>query len=277
MAQSSLPMRRSAEIVKPAALRKQKSPRTRWERLLPLLFALLLMILWHFGTQASGSLAFVIATPSAVLDAFGMLIANGSLPRNLLITLSETLLGLVLGVPLAAVIGYAIAKNRLLERILGPYAVGFQAVPIVAIAPILITRLGGPGIASVSMVAALIVFFPMLMATITGIRGVSPELREMLMSLRATPWQQFRWLELPSAAPSLLGGLKISVTLAVIGTVVGEAYGATAGLGYMIYSSRFMYNPAGVMVGIFTLTALALALYEIVVRLERRILRWRSA
>lgn len=165
-----------------AAFRAQKASRTGWERFSPLFLAVLLVIVWHLGTQDSGSLAFVIATPSAVLESFGALIANGTLPRNLLITLFETFLGLLIGIPLAAILGYAIAKNRLLERIFGPYVVGFQAVPIVAIAPILITRLGGPGIASVSVVVALIVFFPMLMATLTGIRGVSPELREMLMS-----------------------------------------------------------------------------------------------
>jgi NitT/TauT family transport system permease protein len=250
--------------------------RRLWYRLPTLMVALAILALWHFQTRESASLAFVIATPEAVWQTFGQLLSNGTLLNHLGTTVLEVMLGLSMGVPSALLLGYLIARNRFAERTLAPYVVGFQAVPLIAIAPILITRLGGPGVASVSVVAALIVFFPMLMSTMVGIRSVPAELRELFRALNASPWQTFYRLELPSAAPSLFGGLKVSVTLAVVGTVVGEAYGATAGLGFMIFSSRFVYNPAGVMVGVFTLTALALLLYEGVARLERRALRWRA-
>jgi NitT/TauT family transport system permease protein len=80
---------------------------------------------------------------------------------------------------------------------------------------------------------------------------------------------------MPAALPAMFGGLKVSATLAVVGAVVAESFGSNAGLGFLIYSSRYVFNPAGVFVGIFTLTALALALYEGVARLERRFLAWR--
>lgn len=246
-----------------------------WERLLPVLVALALIGAWYLSTRGAGGLAFVIATPEATLAEFGKLINNGSLLRNIGVTLGEVLIGWVGGTVAALTLGYGIATNRLLERLLGPYAVALQAVPIIAIAPILITRLGGPGPLSVAIIAGLIIFFPMLMTVIVGFRGVDPALREMMLALHANRRQLFWLLEVPAAAPALFGGLKVSATLSVIGAVVGEAYGASAGLGYMIYSARFMYNPAGVMVGVFTLTVLALTLYEIVARAERRALRWR--
>ncbi len=264
-----------AHAIRTPAMPTASGLRRLWNRLPALLVAAAILLLWHFQTRESASLAFVIATPEAVWQTFGQLLGNGTLINHLGTTLLEVLLGLLLGVPSALLLGYLIARNRFAERTLAPYVVGFQAVPLVAIAPILITRLGGPGIASVSVVATLIVFFPMLMSTLVGIRGIAPELRELFRALNATRWQTFHRLELPASAPSLFGGLKISVTLAVVGTVVGEAYGATAGLGYMIFSSRFMYNPAGVMVGVITLTALALLLYECVAHLERYVLRWR--
>ncbi len=251
------------------------APRSVWERVLPILVAFALIGAWYLSTREAGGLAFVIATPEATFAEFVKLINNGSLFRNLGVTLGEVLIGWAGGAAAALTLGYGIATNRLLERLLGPYAVALQAVPIIAIAPILITRLGGPGPASVAIIAGLIVFFPMLMTVIVGFRGIDPTLREMMLALHANRRQMFWLLEVPAAAPALFGGLKVSATLSVIGAVVGEAYGASAGVGYVIYSARFMYNPAGVMVGVFTLTALALTLYEIVARLERRALRWR--
>ncbi|MFQ3535809.1 MAG: ABC transporter permease [Aggregatilineales bacterium] len=268
----------STQTISPPSLSapRPNAWRRLWKRLPALTVAVALFGLWHFQTRDSASLAFVIATPEAVWRTFWQLLGNGTLLNHLGTTVLEVTLGLLMGVPSAVLLGYVIARNRFAERTFGPYVIGFQAVPLIAIAPILITRLGGPGIASVSVVAALIVFFPMLMATLVGIRSVPSELHELFRALNASPWQTLYRLELPSAAPSLFGGLRVSVTLAVVGTVVGEGYGATAGLGFMIFSSRFMYNPAGVMVGVFTLTALALLLYEIVAQLERRALRWRG-
>jgi NitT/TauT family transport system permease protein len=245
-------------------------PRLRW---LPLLVGVLIIGLWYFQTRGEGGNSFVLASPGAVIDEFIRLLANGSLLRHIGTTLLEIALGFGAGVGLAFLLGYGIARNRFLEQLLGPYAVGFQAVPIVAIAPVLI-RFFGPGLATNSVICGLIVFFPMLMSTIVGMRNIDHDLEALMRSLNATRWQTFTRLEIPGALPSLLAGLKISTTLAVAATVVGEAISSTAGLGFLIYSSRYVYNTAGVLVGVFTLTALALLLYELVVRLERRLLAW---
>lgn len=253
-------------------------PRRRALRLrpLPLLFGLVLICLWYGATRGTDGTSFVIASPEAVLAEYGKLLGNGTLPRHFATTLAEIGIGFAFGVSAAFALGYLIAKNRVLERTLGPYAVGFQAVPIIAITPIL-TRAFGAGLMTNGVICGLVVFFPMLISTIVGIRGVDPDLRDLMRALSATRWQVFARLEVPAALPSLFGGLKVSATLAVVGAVVAESFGANAGLGFLIFASRYNFNPAGVLVAIFTLTALALALYEVVARIERRMLAWQQA
>ncbi len=256
----------------------QRSPTTIYRpagrfRLLPLAVALVALACWHILTSGEGSISFVIAPPLAVARQFVALVSNGTLFRHIGITLSEIALGFVVGVSLAFLLGYAITQSWLLERTLSPYVVGFQAVPLVVIAPVLIVMFG-PGVITNAGICALIVFFPMLVSTIVGVRSVDPDLRDLMRSLTATRWQMFTRLELPSALPALFGGLKIGATLAVAGAVVGEAISANAGLGFLIYASRYVYDKSSVWVGIFTLTALALLLYELIARIERHFLAW---
>ena len=247
-------------------------PRFNW---LPVAIALVVLAAWYLLTLDSAA-AFIVASPGAVAQHFVMILLNGTLLKNIGTTLLEIGLGFALGVACAFVLGYGIARSRILEQAIGPYAVGFQAVPIIAIAPVLI-RFFGPGMISIAIICALIVFFPMLVSTMVGIRNVSPELHELMRSLSATRWQTFTQLEIPAALPVLFGGLKICATLSVVGAVVGELVGSQAGLGFMIYQARYVYDSAGVLVGVFTLTGLALALYEVVARIERLVLRWQRA
>jgi NitT/TauT family transport system permease protein len=161
------------------------------------------------------------------------------------------------------------------ERLLSPYVVASQAVPIVAIAPLLVIWFG-PGLLSKIMITALIVFFPVLINTIVGLRSVPDELRDLMRSLLATPWETFTKLEAPAALPVFLGGLRIGATLAVIGAVVGEFVGADRGLGFMINLARGQYDTALVFVAVLTLVALAFGLYGSVVLAERRLLSWQQ-
>jgi NitT/TauT family transport system permease protein len=200
---------------------------------------------------------------------------EGSLLRHTGYTLAEVLTGMLIGVGAAAVLGYLLAKSRLAERLLAPYIVATQAIPVVAIAPLLIIWLG-TGLASKVLICALIVFFPVLVNTVVGLRSVSANLRELMRSLGATPLQTFRLLELPAAMPVLLGGLKIGATLSVIGAVVGEFVGADRGLGFLINVARGQYDTALVFVGVFVLVIMAISLYGLVALAESRFLSWRE-
>jgi NitT/TauT family transport system permease protein len=148
-------------------------------------------------------------------------------------------------------------------------------VPVVAIAPLLIIWFGSD-LKSKILICSLIVFFPMLINTIVGMRSVPTDLRDLMRSLQATRWQTFRYLEVPAALPVFLGGLRIGATLSVIGAVVGEFVAVDHGLGYLISQGRGIYDTPLVFVAVFTLVFLALALYGIVVLLENRLLAWQQ-
>jgi NitT/TauT family transport system permease protein len=233
------------------------------------------ILLWRVVAAMELLPVFMLPTPEMVLARFALTIRNGSLLRHTLVTLSEVLMGLAAGVSAATLLGYILAKSRSLEKLLAHYIVASQSVPIVAIAPLLVIWFG-PGLASKILICALIVFFPVLVNTIVGLRSVPEELQDLMRSLQATRWQTARYLEVPAALPVMLGGLRIGATLAVIGAVVGEFAGADRGLGFLINVGRGQYDTALVFVGVFTLILMALSLYGSVVLVERRLLSWQQ-
>ncbi len=233
------------------------------------------LILWQVFTAYSDIPSFIFPTPLDVWEKFLSVIWDGSLLFHTLVTLREVLIGLTLGLSTATLTGYFLAKSRTVERVLSPYIVASQSIPIVAIAPLLVIWLG-PGIFSKILTSALIVFFPVLVNTIVGIRSVPGELYELMKSLQANHWQRIIKLEIPAALPVFLGGLRIGATLAVIGAVVGEFVGADKGLGFLVNVGRGLYDTSLVFVSVFTLVILALGLYGSVVFLESRLLSWKK-
>ncbi len=231
--------------------------------------------LWWAVARWSGLPAFILPSPLDVWARFWRALGDGSLAFHTMITLLEILLGLLSGATLAMVLGYLIAKSHTLERLLSPYLVASQAVPLVAIAPLLVIWFG-PGMFSKVLICALIVFFPVLVNTVVGVRAVPPALYDLMHSLRASRWQILQKLEIPAALPVFLGGLRIGATLSVIGAVVGELVGADRGLGFLINVGRGQYDTALVFVAVFDLIALALALYGMVAWVEARVLVWQE-
>jgi NitT/TauT family transport system permease protein len=219
--------------------------------------------------------SFILPAPADVATAAQHALADGTLWRNTRVTVSEVFAGLGLGLLAASLLGYLLAKSKRLERMLAPYLVASQSVPVVAIAPLLIIWFGSGRLSKV-LVCALIVFFPLLVNIMIGIRSVPPELRDLMRSLKASRWQTFQMLELPAALPVMLGGLRIGVTLAVVGAVVGELVGADQGLGFMINQARGLFNTPLVFVATLTLVIITLSLYGAVMALEKALLRWRG-
>ena len=242
--------------------------------LLPLALGLFLGV-WELIIRLGGYPPFILPSPGRVYTKLGSVLADGLLWWHTRITLAEILGGLALGLTTATVLGYLLAKSRSLERIISPYIVASQAVPIVALAPLLVIWFGA-GQLSKALVCALTIFFPMLVNTMVGIRSVEPDLVDLMRSLRATQWQVFILLEVPSALPVLLGGLKVSVTLSVIGAVVGEFVAADRGLGFLINVARGNFDTPLMFVALFTLVNIALILYLLVVLTESLFLRWRG-
>jgi NitT/TauT family transport system permease protein len=235
----------------------------------------LALLLWQSLIWLTGYSPFILPSPARVGARWLAALADGTLLRHAAITLGEILSGLALGLAVAASLGYLLACSPTLERLLAPYLVASQSIPVVAIAPLLIIWFGS-GFLSKVLVCALIVFFPVLINVVVGVRSVEPDLRDLLRSLRASRWQTFRHLELPAAMPMLLGGLKVGATLSVIGAVVGEFVGGHTGLGGLITTARNYFDTALVFAAVLTLVIIALGLYGAVAWLERRLLAWKN-
>ncbi len=248
-----------------------------WIRGMLLLFSgLLFLLLWEGLVRWQHYPPYILPSPELVARKGLRALQDGTLWRHTRVTLVEILGGLALGVSGATVLGYLLAKHPLLEHLVGPYVVAAQAIPVVALAPLVILW-AGSGLWAKILVAALTLFFPTLVNTMVGIRSVEQRYMELMRVLNANRWQIFRLVEVPAALPILLGGLKIGTVLAVIGAVVGEFVAADQGLGFLInLTSRGTLDTALLFVAVGTLVLIALALYSGVGYVESRVLRWRG-
>ncbi len=231
--------------------------------------------LWYLVARWGNYPAFILPDPGSVLSELKLISLNGLLWFHVKATLIEMAGGLALGLTSATLLGYILAKSPLWERLLGPYIVASQSVPAVAIAPLLIIWFG-TGKTSKVLICGLVVFFPILVNTIVGIRSVDEGLKTLMRSLHASKWQTFIRLEIPAALPVLLGGLKIGVTLSVIGAVVGEFVGADRGLGYLLNLAKGLFNTPLMFATLIVLTIISLSLYLLITGLEKWLLFWRN-
>jgi len=243
--------------------------------LIPVFTVLTVLAIWQLIVSARLYPTFIIPSPISVVNKGLQVIGDGSLFYHAGVTFGNVVAGLLVGLILAVSLGYLIAKTPVLEDFLSPIIVAVQSAPVVAYAPLLVIWFGS-GPTSKIVTGALIVFFPMLMNTIVGIRTVPQPLRDLMVSMRATRWQTFTKLEIPAAMPVLIGGLKISATLAVIGAVVGEFISANAGLGFLVNLARSQYDTPLVIIAVLTLTLIARFLYGLVSFMERFVLVWQK-
>lgn len=251
---------------------------TGWGRLLGIGASLLILLgAWQLLVVVTQLPAFILPAPAAVGRQLIIVVQDGRLAQHGFTTLSEVVPGLLIGAGVAAPLGYLLAKSPMAERFLSPYLIASQAIPIIAIAPLLTIWVPSTYWSRV-LVAVLVVFFPILVNMVAGMRGVSAELYDVMRSFKATPWQIFRQLELPAALPVLLAGLRVGATLSVIGALVGEfVQPRSAGLGFLLVTARYQFKTDLVFVVLLTLAVMALSLYGLVLLLERRLLRWQRA
>lgn len=241
---------------------------------------LLALAIFVMGWQALVTIGdfdrFILPAPIDVAEQFGVVIEDGRLLKHTLVTLSEVLAGVLIGCTMAATLGYLLAKSPLAERLLSPYLIASQAIPVIAIAPLLSIWIQSTYWSRV-LVAVLVVFFPILVNVIVGVRSVSAESHQLMKALGASRLQTFLKLELPAALPVLLGGLRIGATLSIIGALVGEfVQPRNEGLGYLLVTARYQFKTPLVFVILVTLAALALTLYSLVYLLEKRLLHYKT-
>lgn len=228
-------------------------------------------VLWQAVVLLGSYPRYILPGPGLVAERFVTAWMDGTMWPHARTTLVEVLLGFAIGASLALVVGVLLARSRLAERLLSPYLVAAQATPILALAP-LIALWFGTGLVSKLVICTLIVFFPVAVATMVGIRSVDPRLLEMARSFRATGWQVVARVEVPAALPAILGGMRVGITLAVIGAIVGEWAGGESGLGVLINISRgSLFDIPLMFATLATLALLGVLLYLAMVLVERRL------
>jgi NitT/TauT family transport system permease protein len=253
-------------------------PRAGSKRAVPagtgLLISLALVVfVWKAIVVLRNYPAFILPAPELVLQRLMIELSAGTLRHHATLTLIESLGGFGLALAASLVLAYILAHARRLERIVAPQLAATQAVPVVAIAPLIILWVGAD-LRSKMLVAALVTFFPILSSSIVALRSVPRELMEMAKISGANRGQTFWHVELPLAAPGIFGGVKAGLALATTGAVVGEFVGARDGLGALINISRGLFDTPLMFVALITLAALTLSFYLIAVVLERALVRW---
>lgn len=253
----------STEVKRPAP------PLWSWSLLLPVLTLLALLAAWQWAAVRLQQ-PFLLPTPEQVW-ARGR--DNAPLLWSALwVTARTTLLGTALGGLLGLLIGYPVARWRLLERALSPLIVMSQSTPIVILAPLLVSWVGF-GFLPAVLVSALSAFYPVLVATLVGVREVDRTYHELFQSLGANFWQRLVYLEWPAALPMLLGGLRLSSSLALIGAVVWEFTDPNQkGIGVAVQQAKNNYDMALQLAAVALLIAFGVTLYSLVTWLERRVM-----
>jgi NitT/TauT family transport system permease protein len=229
------------------------------------------IVIWEAGVRLLHVPEFILPAPSLIWrDTTGL--GFGILPHiwaTLLTILGGYLAALVISLPLAV----ALSSSRLLSSVLYPLLIIKQSVPVVALAPILIVILGS-GEAPRITITALIALFPMVVSTATGLKSTPIELVELSSAMGASWWKQLVDIRLPSAVPYILSGAKISMTLSVVGAVVGEFVAAERGLGYLIYTSTAYFHVSIAFGAMIVLSAIGLILFQAIVWIERLAFPW---
>lgn len=238
------------------------------------LFVLSVIVVWQLIILIGKYPSFILPAPREVAIELLNILPTPAFWGHVATTFVEVLGGLSIGAALAIVLGYFIAKSTIVNSLVSPLVVASQAVPIVAIAPLLAMWFGY-GLTPKVVTSLLIVFFPILISVVAGIRSVEPNLRDLMRSLQATRWQMFTKLEAPSALPMVLSGLKVGATLAVIGAIVGEFVNSDRGLGFLIKQGNGEYNTTRTFAALIVLIVMALIMYGSVALIERKWLAWR--
>ncbi|WP_051630998.1 ABC transporter permease [Afifella pfennigii] len=237
-------------------------------RLLLLLFSL---FVWEALVRASGVPAYILPAPSALLSAFLAMPAYYLSEAG--VTLAEIIVGLAVGTAFGAATAILVVASPTLERLAMPLLAASQALPVFAIAPLLVIWFGF-GIASKVVMAGLIIYFPVATSFADGLKRTDPGLLDLARLNRASRAATFRLIRIPAALPSLASGLRVAVSVAPIGAVVGEWVGASAGLGFVMLQANARMQTDKVFVALFLLAAMAIFLRLAVDLLLARLIAW---
>ncbi len=247
-------------------------PRLAWPgNVAPWLVFATLIALWEVATATGAVDQLVLPTPTSVVATF--VTRFPELASNAGYTAAEAILGMLLGNLAGFALAIGFVHSGLARRAVLPLAMAAQAVPIVAVAPALILLMGD-GVAPKIAVTAFLVFFPMLVNAMRGLRSVDAEVSELLYTLRASAWQRLWMVRVPAALPLVFSALRLSACACFVAAIVAEWVSASHGLGYLIVFCGSQYRVAEVWAAVLIGTGLSMALYVVVAGIERRSTPW---
>lgn len=240
-------------------------------------FILLLILAWEsiplLVTLPRG-LSLFFTTPSEVVRTFYELVANGQIQDHFYISASEFVLGLGMAIAAGLPLGIVMGRSRIIDAMLDPFVTAFNATPRLIFLPLLILWFG-IGMWSKVMIVFVGALFPLLINTYTGVKNVDRVLLNVVRSFGANEWQVMKVVVLPNSVPYIVVGLRLAIGRALLGVVVGEFFGASKGLGYMIASAATNYKVNVVFVGVAIFMVLSLVLTLPVKKIESKLTRWR--
>ncbi|HEU4342774.1 MAG TPA: ABC transporter permease [Candidatus Binatia bacterium] len=240
-------------------------------------FILLLIVLWesmpHVLTIPRG-LSLFFTTPSRVIDACYQLIVENQIQDHFYVSSIEFLAGLGLAVAVGLPVGLITGRSRILDAMIDPFITVFNATPRLIFLPLFILWFG-IGIWSKIMIVFVGAVFPLLINTYEGVKNVDRVLVNVVRAFGANEWQTMKIVVLPNSVPYIVAGLRLAIGRAILGVVVGEFFGASKGLGFMIATAATNYKVDVVFVGVAIFMGLSLVLTMAVKKIESNLARWR--
>jgi NitT/TauT family transport system permease protein/putative hydroxymethylpyrimidine transport system permease protein len=240
-------------------------------RLAALALLLALLGAWEAYAALGGVDAFILPAPHEVAAALWN--DWSVLAPDLRTTAGEVLLGVVLATVLGMACAATVHLSPVLRAAVYPLLVASQTIPIVIVAPLLVAWLGF-GLAPKLVIVALVCFFPVTVTALDGLASTDPALGKLMKTFGASRWQTFRRVEAPAALPSLFSGARIAVAVAVIGAVLAEQAGSSAGLGHLILVAIPQLETARAYAAVVLLALLAVILFALLTALERLLVPW---
>jgi ABC-type nitrate/sulfonate/bicarbonate transport system permease component len=232
------------------------------------------LLVWEGAVRFFEMPPYILPAPSRIADV--LVSERALLWRDTLVTLEEVGLGILLALVVGITLAFLIFHSQVLERALYPLIVASQTIPVFAIAPLLIVWFGY-GLLSKVIMATLIVFFPIVVNTVDGLRAVDEDIVNLLRILKASRWQILWKVRIPGALPFIFSGIKVGVAVSAIGAVIGEWVGSQAGLGFLMIHANAQLRVDLIFAAIVYLSAMAIGLFAFASFVEWLALPWRRA
>ena len=239
------------------------------------LFFLGLIILWQIAVPLLEIPKYLLPTPLGIAEEFGK--RGGLIFKHAIPTFNETVLGFLVGIVVGVGSGLGIVYSRFLWLTIYPSLIVLGSIPRIAIAPLILIWLGIDSLLSKVAIAFLTAFFPMVVNSVAGFAQIDNDMVDLAKTMGMSHWTEFKKIRLPNSVPYLFAGFKASIALAVIGAIVAEFVAGQKGLGYLIIVANNDMNSGLIFASLIVLSIMSLALFGIIVGLEKRLMPWRRA